>query len=268
MLIDGEKVTTNDGLIQGLRNKRMGTEVKIRVMRGDQQMDVQATLAPFERVYGQTRRMGFRGLETGEPTGADKAAWLGVHLDETSEMEGAMVAAVYPSGPAARAGIRDGDVITRFGEHQIKSAQDLSDIVEKSEPNSEVEFTIMRGQTERKLTAQLGSRMMFAETQGRTYAREGEQNQQQNEQEHRFDHDEMLENVPEHALLVEQNRQLCVQNERVERLLLQLMQDVRALRDEVAALKNGGAEQPAVVPEQPENTATPPQTEPPAPQVE
>ena len=46
--------------------------------------------------------------------------------------------------------------------------------------------------------------------------------------------EDMMSDLPEHAMMLEQNRQLCVQNERLENLLLQLLDEVEALRAEVA----------------------------------
>ena len=48
------------------------------------------------------------------------------------ERQGALVAEVMPGGPAAKAGIRQGDVIVGFNGESIKSSHDLPTIVAKT----------------------------------------------------------------------------------------------------------------------------------------
>ena len=249
-LCDGEKIESQESLMNLLGKKPAGSEVEMRVLREGQQMDVKATLMAAQDIY-QSRRSAFRG--TGEPTGADKRPWLGIALEQTADPQGAKVSAVYPGGPASRAGLRDGDVITRVGDQPVSSPKELAAIVEGKAPDSDLEFTILREGTEQKLTARVGARMLFAEPQGKTFADEKE-GAESEDQSRPFDRDEMLGSLPEHVIVLEQNRHLCVQNERLEKLLLQVMEDVQALRDEVAGLKNGAKSAATTAPEQ-ENPA-------------
>ena len=52
--------------------------------------------------------------------------------------------AVVDKSPAARAGVKVGDVILKFGDTPIKDARDLSKAVARAEPGSKVHIEIVR----------------------------------------------------------------------------------------------------------------------------
>ncbi|HLU49767.1 MAG TPA: PDZ domain-containing protein [Planctomycetota bacterium] len=89
--------------------------------------------------------------ERNEPT----KAFLGVsHIDDP---QGARVTAVLPGGPAAQAGIREGDVITKLGGKSVTSVI-LSALVTSHPPGSEVPIAIIRGEETMELRAKLANR--------------------------------------------------------------------------------------------------------------
>ena len=69
---------------------------------------------------------------------------------------GAMVSNVEKGGPAARAGVKEGDVVLKFNGRAITRSADLPLVVGEAAPGSTVEIEVWRnGRTER-LTAKLG----------------------------------------------------------------------------------------------------------------
>lgn len=80
--------------------------------------------------------------------------WLGVVIQQiTPELakalslpgtEGALVADVSPGGPADKAGLKRGDVITKFGGKEVKTSQDLPRMVAGNKPGSMVELQVER----------------------------------------------------------------------------------------------------------------------------
>jgi serine protease Do len=70
--------------------------------------------------------------------------------------EGALVAEVSPEGPADRAGVRNGDVITRLNDEVISDPQDLQLTVAAIAPETTVTLTIVRDGKEKKIDVRLG----------------------------------------------------------------------------------------------------------------
>jgi serine protease Do len=80
--------------------------------------------------------------------------WLGVtvqpitpELAETMKLEtekGALVSQVDPTGPAAKAGIAQGDLIVRFGDREIEHLRELPRSVALAKPGEKVEIELLR----------------------------------------------------------------------------------------------------------------------------
>ncbi len=74
-----------------------------------------------------------------QPVTPDLADVLGIETQE-----GALVSQVTPDGPAAKAGIERGDVIVRFGSHEIHKMRELPRVVAATPPGTKVEVELIR----------------------------------------------------------------------------------------------------------------------------
>ena len=98
-------------------------------------------------------------VERGYVTGA----YLGVNITELTEEgkealgipDGVYVRSVEEGYCAAKAGVRQMDIITALGEHTVKTIADLKRALEKYEPGDTVELTIWRSGEVIKLTLTL-----------------------------------------------------------------------------------------------------------------
>jgi serine protease Do len=127
-------------------------------------------------VAGQAQNIGFAisidqakqvvgDLENGK---APAHPLLGVDsVDMTAALEhqlnlsvdhGALVVAVEPGSGAASAGIQQGDVILRFGSHDVKSADDVSNAVADTSPGDHVTVVLQRGSQQMTVTVDIGQR--------------------------------------------------------------------------------------------------------------
>lgn len=61
------------------------------------------------------------------------------------EMPEARIAEVLPASPAERAGVRPGDLVTRFGTKRVESFDDLKRFVGQRQPGDEVTLEVLRG---------------------------------------------------------------------------------------------------------------------------
>ena len=79
--------------------------------------------------------------------------WLGVTSDPNAD--NAKIGKVSENSPAAKAGIKAGDIITRFDGKDINSFQDLSRLVKQKKPGDEVEVAVLREDQSVKLKLKL-----------------------------------------------------------------------------------------------------------------
>ncbi len=85
-------------------------------------------------------------------------AWLGSVPDFTPVERGVKLSGVSPESPAARAGIRGGDVIVGLGGMDVADLQGLTDALAAHRPGDEVEVRLLRDAQTITVRVTLGSR--------------------------------------------------------------------------------------------------------------
>jgi putative serine protease PepD len=95
-------------------------------------------------------------VEQLERSGSVAHAYLGVATSDAPGDSGAVVGSVAGGGPAARAGLRPGDVIQSLGGAQVTSASDLTAAVNAHQPGEQVPVTVQRDGATRTVTVRLG----------------------------------------------------------------------------------------------------------------
>ncbi|MFB7374849.1 trypsin-like peptidase domain-containing protein [Streptomyces sp. NPDC056222] len=115
----------------------------------------------FAIPINQGKRVAEELINTGKAT----HPVIGVSLDMQFNGDGARVgekgkdgsAAVTPGGPAAKAGIRPGDVITKVDGQRVHSGEELIVKIRAHRPGDRLELTLLRGGKEQTKTLTLGS---------------------------------------------------------------------------------------------------------------
>ena len=110
---------------------------------------VEGVVASLE--HGGVVPRGYLGVQI-QPVSQDIADGLG--LKTTA---GALVAEAQPGTPAAEAGLKSGDVITKLNGQDVKDASDLTRQVGSMKPGDKVELTYLRDGAERTAAITLGS---------------------------------------------------------------------------------------------------------------
>lgn len=117
------------------------------------------------RTTGTVKR-GYLGVGI-QPVSGDIAAGLGLPKDR-----GEIVASVEPGGPAARAGIKQGDVITRVAGQEVTFDNTLSFIIANTAIGSSIPIELIRNGEKLTLTAVVAQRPSEAQLQGQPPAEE------------------------------------------------------------------------------------------------
>jgi putative serine protease PepD len=78
-------------------------------------------------------------------SGKAKHAYLGIQLRNASSDAGARVVLVRSGTPAAKAGLRAGDVITTVAGKRVKSADELRAEINAHKPGDKISIAYLRG---------------------------------------------------------------------------------------------------------------------------
>jgi hypothetical protein len=91
----------------------------------------------------QIRRLGSEKLPP---------AYLGLGVDGTA------IDQLAPQGPAAKAGLKVGDVLTKVGDQKIASTDDLRAAMQKLKPGQRVQIEVLRDERRVVITVEVGKR--------------------------------------------------------------------------------------------------------------
>lgn len=103
------------------------------------------------RTAGHVTR-GFLGVETQAVTNS-----IAPGLGLTKDAKGALVAAVSPDSPAAKAGLQPGDVLTAVDGHAVATPRELAQLVANDQPGQTAEIALMRDGAAKTLSVHLTS---------------------------------------------------------------------------------------------------------------
>jgi len=101
--------------------------------------------------------------------GSVSRGWIGVEPQNLSKelseslglpenTEGVLLSGVLEGGPAARAGVKPGDVLVAVNEKPIKDVRSLLNQISQISPGNDAKLSILRKGKEVALTAQTGKR--------------------------------------------------------------------------------------------------------------
>src|SRR5436190_6066848 len=93
-------------------------------------------------------------------------AYLGIETGNSTDGKGALVGSVQGGGPAAAAGLRDGDVVTAFDGSPIHGSNDLVAAITSHRPGDRVTLTVRRGSSNVSVSATLAAQPQRASSSG------------------------------------------------------------------------------------------------------
>jgi membrane-associated protease RseP (regulator of RpoE activity) len=191
---DGKAISDNKDLVKAVRAASPGDKIEVVVLRSGKNKSLEVEIGKHEDknffiMSGDDDLHGSHFEHFGEgdhkvivmsddedftwtvgkdmPCGLDSdRGYMGVHLDDLNEQmgeyfgvedgKGALVTEVVEDSPAAKAGLKAGDVIVMIGDNEINSSMALLKTVAKTEPEQQMAVKIVRKGKSKNLSITLG----------------------------------------------------------------------------------------------------------------
>jgi serine protease Do len=143
---NGRKVENDKGLVDMVVVTKPGTSVPIKVMREKQAKTLNVTVA----------ELSLTAADAPETSAAsDLTSSFGLQLEDLTpalarrmqlpqNTQGAVVGGLRPRGPAFRAGLQEGDVITKVGSREVTSADEAVAELERVAAGRSVGVYVLR----------------------------------------------------------------------------------------------------------------------------
>jgi S1-C subfamily serine protease len=154
--VDGQKVKAFDALAEAVSRHKPGDKLTLSVRRDDAERDLVVTLGsrpgripPDLKLFPGAGRPAVLGVQSQALTPELKQRF-GLSSDQ-----GALVTEVIADSPAAKAGLKEQDLITALDGQRIANPQELREAVQKAGTGKEVALKIERGKETKELHARL-----------------------------------------------------------------------------------------------------------------
>jgi|GEM_PF-396737 len=171
---DGQRIESAREVSRQIHETPPGRSVRLGIMRDGKEMDVNVTMgerpSPSARVTVPrpavaSVRVRPERVRPGIVVGRGSARTLGVELQSMtpqlaeyfglSKRSGALVIFVFADSPAAKAGLKAGDVILSVGTETVENPVDVRRALSDKPEGTEVEFKILRDKQEKTLKVPL-----------------------------------------------------------------------------------------------------------------
>lgn len=157
---NGRDIEKASDLPRMVGDTKPGTRVPLQVWRKGQTRDVSVTVTELEpdNARAVARRGDKRGGSADEAAPASKPNALGLVVTDIAETKlkelkvKSGVEVETADGPAARAGIRPGDIILRLGDADVNNARQFNDMVKALDKNKMAAVFVRRGDATQVLT--------------------------------------------------------------------------------------------------------------------
>lgn len=147
--VDKKEIAGYEPLAELIRTHKAGDKLNLSLIREGKPMEIVVTLA--SRTADPTARVGGGGQ------GRFAAGSLLGALGEDAEGGGAHVTRLIPESAAAKAGIKEGDVIKSLGGKEIKTYQQVVDILREHKAGDKLKLTVVQENEPKELEVTLAA---------------------------------------------------------------------------------------------------------------
>jgi serine protease Do len=144
--IVGDKITVNGKPLEEYKDKDGDLNVRISKIKDLESLGYLRT--PRGGVWNFNDNDGNTFFRTDE-----NRAMLGVTTEKSDQ--GAVIQDITEGSAAEKAGLKEGDIITKVGDKKIIGPDDLSEAIRQQKPGDKVTVTYIRDKKENKATAEL-----------------------------------------------------------------------------------------------------------------
>jgi serine protease Do len=153
LALNGSTITDSGDLVSRLYTYHPGDAITLTILRNGVQSDVPVTLQQLDEAALE-KKTGDQGQDSNGLSGQGQNDALGlVYQDQTPDIRsqlpqdaprGPVVTQIDQQGPAAAAGLQQGDIILRLGNSSIVSANQLTVLLKKSDLKNGVRLFVWR----------------------------------------------------------------------------------------------------------------------------
>ncbi len=177
--IDDHKIEGPEDVAEKVRKHKPGDKIGITVLRDGKKQTLTAELGKWKgmRINNQNFRMmrpmmppnapgapGFEGIPfefRGNPMGGGPR--LGISIQDSEDGKGVKVLEVEEDGNADKAGIKEGDVITRVNDKEVKSVDEVSREVRQSRDKTSISMQVQRKGKTQNIEVKIPRRLKTAD---------------------------------------------------------------------------------------------------------
>ena len=145
----GRPVENADELRFAVAGTPPGSEVELEIWRDGRRRTIEVEIGELPEAEPAAAPASSRGLESSGMAVQTLTPELAARRGLERDARGALVTDVVPGGPAARAGVRPGDVVVAVGSRDVESAAELRDALARSDLQDGVRLTLLSGQARR-----------------------------------------------------------------------------------------------------------------------
>ena len=143
--IDNQKVEGPDDVTKAIRKNKPGAKIEIGLLRDGKAQKLTAELGQWKGVRMNAENFNFSMPEIPRLAyGMGAGPKLGLSVQDTEDGKGVKVLDVDQDGNAAKAGVKENDVITRLNDEDVNSADEISRLVRSNRDKPSIRLQVLR----------------------------------------------------------------------------------------------------------------------------
>ncbi len=154
LAVNGDDVNSTRELTKELRPYKPGDEVEMTFKRFNKEMKAKAKLSEKPR-YSSNLQLVRRDEADGKAR-SGKKAFMGIHPSTDWQAGGVRVTGFTSKSQAWRAGMEEGDIITKLDDTDISTTDQLNNYLWEKQPGQEMKVTFLRNGKEKTVAMTLG----------------------------------------------------------------------------------------------------------------